>query len=67
MQHRACDLHKMSDKEISHPSHVVTAKKCTKKCNAPAELLFWISSLFLSFFFFFYIVIAVTVVVAKAP
>ena len=33
-------LHKTSHQEISRPSRSVTAKKCTKKCNARAELLF---------------------------
>ena len=31
-------LHKASHREISRPSRAVTAKKCTKKCNARAEL-----------------------------
>ena len=29
-----------NQQEISRPSRVVTAKKCTKRCNAQAELLF---------------------------
>ena len=33
-------LHKTSHQEISRPSRAVTAKKCTKKCNGKAELLF---------------------------
>ena len=37
-------LHKTSHQEISRPSRAVTATKCTKKCDARAELLF---SLFL--------------------
>ena len=40
-------LHKTSHQEISRPSRAVTAKKCTKKCNARAELLFWLLSLLL--------------------
>ena len=35
-------LHKTSHQEISRPSRAVTEKKCTKKCNARAELLFWL-------------------------
>ena len=35
-------LHKTSHQEISRPSRAVTVKKCTKKCNARAELLFWL-------------------------
>ena len=34
-------LHKMSYQEISRASRAVTAKKCTKKCHARAELSFW--------------------------
>ena len=33
--------------EISHPSRAVTAMKCTKMCNARAELLFGLLSLLL--------------------
>ena len=40
-------LHKTSHQDISHPSRGVTANKCTKKCNALAELLLWLSSLLL--------------------
>ena len=40
-------LHKTSHQEISRPSRTVTAKICTKKCNARAELLFWLLSLLL--------------------
>ena len=40
-------LHKTSYQEISRPSRAVTANKCTKKCNARAELLFWLLSLLL--------------------
>ena len=40
-------LHKTSHQEISRPSRAVMAKKCTKKCNARAELLFWLLSLLL--------------------
>ena len=32
---------KTSHLEISRLSRAVTAKKCTEKCNARAELLFW--------------------------
>ena len=32
------------------PSRAVTAKKCTKKCNARAELLFWSKNLLLYIF-----------------
>ena len=39
------DLHKTCHQEISRPSGAVTAKKCTKKCNARAELLFWLQTL----------------------
>ena len=44
-------LHKTSHQEISRPSRAVTAKKCTKKCNAVAEVLFRLLSLlpFLTF------------------
>ena len=55
-------LHKTSHREISRPSRVVTAKKCNKKCNARAELLFWLLSLL-----FFDVFVAITVVVAKTP
>ena len=37
-------LHKTPHREISCPSRAVTAKKCTKKCDARAELLFWLLS-----------------------
>ena len=40
-------FHKISHQETSRPSRVVTAKKCTKKCNARAELLFWLLNLLL--------------------
>ena len=33
-------LHKTCHQEISRSSRAVTAKKCTKKCNAPAECCF---------------------------
>ena len=33
--------------EISRPSRTVTAKKCTKQCNACSELLFWLLNLLL--------------------
>ena len=39
-------LHK-DHQEISRPSRAVTAKKCNKKCNARAKLLFWLLSLLL--------------------
>ena len=45
-------LHKTSHQEISRPSRAVTAKKCTKKCNARAELLFWLLSLLFLFLTF---------------
>ena len=35
-------LHKTSHQEISRPSRAVTATKGNKKCNARAELLFWL-------------------------
>ena len=35
-------LHKTSHPKLSRPSRAVTAKKCSKKCNARAELLFWL-------------------------
>ena len=54
-------LHKTSHQEISRPSHVMTANKYTKKCNACAELLF------LLFLLLFDVLVAVAVVVAKAP
>ena len=38
-------FHKTCHQEMSRPSRAVTAKKCTKKCNARAELLFWLLSL----------------------
>ena len=44
-----CVLHKTSHQEISRPGRAVTAKKCTKKCNARAELLFWLLSLYIAF------------------
>ena len=56
-------LHKTSHQEISRRSHAVTAKKYTKKCNASAELLFWLLSLLP----FFYVLVAMAVVVANAP
>ena len=40
-------LHETCHQEISRPSRAVTAKKCTKKCNARAELLFWLQNLLL--------------------
>ena len=40
-------LHKMSYQEILSPNQAVTAKKCTKKCNVRAELVFWLLSLLL--------------------
>ena len=33
-------LHKTCHQEISRSSRAVTANKCTKKCNAPAECCF---------------------------
>ena len=51
-----------SHQEISRPSRAVTAKKCTKKCNARVELLFWLLSLL-----FIDVLVAVAVVVAKTP
>ena len=44
--------HKTSHQEIPRPRRAVTTKKCTKKCNARAALLFWLLSLLLFFFFF---------------
>ena len=38
-------LHETSHQEISLSSRAVTAKQCTKKCNARTELLFWLLSL----------------------
>ena len=38
-------LHKTCHQEISRLSRALTAKKCTKKCNAGAELLFWLQNL----------------------
>ena len=35
-------LHKTCHQEISRPGRAVTATKCTQKCNARAELLFWL-------------------------
>ena len=35
------------NQENSRPSHAMTAKKCTKKFNAHAELLFWLLRLLL--------------------
>ena len=55
-------LHKTPHQDISRASRAVAAKKCTKKCNARAELLFWLISLS-----FFEVLVAVGVVVAKAP
>ena len=55
----------MSHREISGASRAVTAKKCTKKCNARAELLFWLLSLSLFIFiylFIFYVLDAIAVV-----
>ena len=52
--------HKTCHQEISRPSHAVTAKKCTKKCNAIAELLLWLQSLC-----FFDVVVAVAVALLK--
>ena len=43
----------MSCQEISRPSRAVMAKKCTKKCNVRAELLFCLLSLLLFFTFSF--------------
>ena len=40
-------LHETFHQEISRPSRAVTAKKCNEKCNARAELLFWLSCLLL--------------------
>ena len=40
-------LLKTSHREISRSSRAVTAKKCTKKCNARVELLFWLLRLLL--------------------
>ena len=57
-------LHKTSHQEISRASRAVTAKKCTKKSNARAVLLFWLLSLLL---LFFDVLVAVAVIVAKAP
>ena len=37
---------KTSHQESSRPSRALTAKKCTKKCNVRAGLLFWLLSLF---------------------
>ena len=54
--------HKRSHQEISRPGCAVTAKKCSKECNTPAELFFWSLSLLL-----FCILDAVAIVVAKAP
>ena len=34
-----------SHQEISHPSHAVTAKKCSRKSVTRAEVLFWLLSL----------------------
>ena len=56
-------LHKTSHQEISRPSRAVTAKKCTQKCNARAELLFLLLSLLL---LFFDVLVAFAVVVAKS-
>ena len=38
---------KTCHKKISRPSRAVTAKKCTKKFNSRAELLFWFQNLLL--------------------
>ena len=51
-------VHKTSYQEISRPSRTVTAKKCTKKCNASAELLFWLQN-----YWFFDVLVAVAVAV----
>ena len=55
-------LHKTSRQDISRPSRAVTAKKCTKKCNARAELLFWLQNLLL-----FDVLVAVAVALLKLP
>ena len=39
------DDDKTSRQEISRPSRAVTAKKCTKMCNARAEFFFWLLSI----------------------
>ena len=56
-------LHKTSHQEISRPSRVVSVKKCTKKCNALAELFFWGYQACC----FFDVLVVVAVAVAKAP
>ena len=56
-------LHKTCHQEISLPSRAVTAKKYTKKCNARAELLFWLQNLLL----FFDVLAAVAVALLKLP
>ena len=40
-------IHKTCHQEMSRPSRAVKANKCTKKCNARAELLFWLQNLLL--------------------
>ena len=52
--------HKTYHQEISRRSRAVTVRKCTKKCNTRAELLFWLLSILL-----FDVLVAVAVVVAS--
>ena len=60
-------LHKTSHQEISRPSRAVTEKKCTKKCNARSELLFWLLGLlFFDVLFSVAVAVAVAVVVIVA-
>ena len=53
-------LHKTSHQEISRPGRAVTATKCTKKCDARADLFWFKPSVVV-------VDVLVAVVVAKAP
>ena len=55
-------LHKTRNKTFSRRSRAKTGKKCTKKCDARAKLLFCLLNLL-----FFNVLVAVRVVGSQSP